>query len=65
MDAGCWPAKLLRVLRRHQVRYSITVRQTKTVCAAIAAIPEPACVDIPYLPGGVPQVPETPTTATG
>jgi hypothetical protein len=60
MDAGFWSAKLLRVLRRHQVRYSITVRQTKTVCAAIAAIPEPAWVDIPYLPGGVAQVAETP-----
>jgi hypothetical protein len=60
MDSGFWSAKLIRRLRRHRVRYSITVRQTKTVRAAIAAIPEPAWVDIGYQPGGVAQVAETP-----
>jgi hypothetical protein len=40
MDSGFWSAKLVRVLRRHGVGYSITVRQTKTVRAAIATIPE-------------------------
>jgi hypothetical protein len=58
MDSGFWSAKLIRRLRRHQVRYSITVRQTKTVRAAIAAIPEHDWVDIAYQPGGVAQVAE-------
>jgi Transposase DDE domain group 1 len=60
MDSGFWSAKLIRRLRRHQVRYSITVRQTKTVRAAIAAVPEHHWVDIAYQPGGVAQVAETP-----
>jgi hypothetical protein len=60
MDSGFWSAKLIRRLRRHRVRYSITVRQTKTVRAAIAAIPEPAWVQIAYQPDGVAQVAETP-----
>jgi hypothetical protein len=46
MDSGFWSAKLIKRLRRHRVRYSITVRQTKTVRAAIVAIPEPAWVPI-------------------
>jgi DDE family transposase len=58
-DSGFWSAKLIWRLRRHRVRYSITVRQTKTVRAAIAAIPEAAWVDIAYQPGGVAQVAET------
>jgi hypothetical protein len=29
MDSGFWSAKLIRRLRHHQVRYSITVRQTR------------------------------------
>jgi Transposase DDE domain group 1 len=60
MDSGFWSAKLIRRLRRHRVRYSITVRQTKTVRAAIAAIPEVAWVPIAYQPDGVAQVAETP-----
>ena len=60
MDSGFWSAKLIKRLRRHRVRYSITVRQTKTVRATIAAIPEQAWVDIAYQPGGVAQVAETP-----
>jgi hypothetical protein len=59
MDSGFWSAKLLRRLRRHQVRYSVTVRQTKTVRAAIAAIPDAAWVPIAYQPDGVAQVAET------
>jgi len=59
MDSGFWSAKLIRRLRAHRVRYSITVRQTKTVRAAIAQIPEQAWVDIAYQPGGVAQVAET------
>jgi Transposase DDE domain group 1 len=60
MDSGFWSAKLIRRLRCHRVRSSITVRQTKTVRAAIAAIPERHWVDIAYQPGGVAQVAETP-----
>jgi Transposase DDE domain group 1 len=58
MDSGFWSAKLIRRLRSQRVRYSITVRQTKTVRMAIAAIPEQAWVDIAYQPGGVAQVAE-------
>jgi len=60
MDSGFWSAKLIKQLRRHRVRYSITVRQTKTVRAAIAAIPQAAWVEIAYTPDGVAQVAETP-----
>jgi hypothetical protein len=59
MDSGFWSAKLIRRLRAHKVRYSITVRQTKTVRAAIAAIPEAAWVQIAYAPDGVAEVAET------
>jgi hypothetical protein len=59
MDSGFWSAKLIKRLRRHRVRYSITVRQTKTVRAAIAQIPEQAWVQIAYTPEGVAQVAET------
>jgi ribosomal protein L30/L7E len=65
MDSGFWSAKTLKTLRRHRIRYSITVRQTKTVRGAIAAIPEHHWVDIAYQPGGVAQVAETPTEVTG
>jgi hypothetical protein len=37
-DSGFWSAKTIRACRRHQLRYSITVRQTKPIRAAIAAI---------------------------
>jgi hypothetical protein len=60
MDSGFWSAKLIRRLRGHRVRYSITVRQTKTVRVAIAAIPEQAWTQIAYQPDGVAQVAETP-----
>jgi hypothetical protein len=59
MDSGFWSAKLIRRLRRHRVRYPIAVRQTKTIRAAIAAIPEAAWVPIAYQPDGVAQVAET------
>jgi hypothetical protein len=59
MDAGFWSAKLIKRLRRHQVRYSITVRQTKTIRAAITAIDQAAWLDIPYSPDGIAQVAET------
>jgi hypothetical protein len=46
-------------LRAHDVRFSITVRQTKPVRGAIAAIPETAWVQIPYPDSGIAQVAET------
>ena len=36
MDSGFWSAKTTRACRRHQIRYSITVRQTTPIRAAIA-----------------------------
>jgi hypothetical protein len=58
-DSGFWSARMLAACRRHHIRFSITVRQTKTVAAAIAAIAEQAWVDIDYPDGGVAQVAET------
>jgi Transposase DDE domain group 1 len=58
-DSGFWSAKVLAACRRHGIRFSITVRQTKTVAAAIAAIGESAWVDIDYPDGGIAQVAET------
>ena len=59
MDSGFWSAKTIRACRRHQLRYSITVRQTTPIRAAIAAIAADAWVDIVYPDGGVAQVAET------
>ena len=58
-DSGFWSAKTIRACRRHQIRYSITVRQTTPIRAAIAAIAADAWVDIIYPDGGVAQVAET------
>jgi hypothetical protein len=41
-DAGFWSATVIDRLRAHDVRFSITARQTKPIRAAIAAIPEAA-----------------------
>jgi hypothetical protein len=65
MDSGFWSAKLIKRLRRHRVRYSITVRQTKTVRAAIAAIPEAAWAPIAYQAEGSPRSPRRPIGVTG
>jgi hypothetical protein len=59
MDSGFWSAKTIRACRRHRIRYSITVRQTKPIRAAIATIDEQAWVDIVYPEGGIAQVAET------
>src|SRR6266511_3085228 len=58
-DSGFWSAKVLGACRRHAIRFSVTVRQTKLVTAAIAAIGEDAWTDIDYPDGGVAQVAET------
>jgi Transposase DDE domain group 1 len=58
-DSGLWSAKTIRTCRRHQIRYSITVRQTKPIRQAIATIDEDAWVQIVYPDGGRAQVAET------
>jgi hypothetical protein len=58
-DSGFWSATTIRACRRHQLRYSITVRQTKPIRAAIAAIDKAAWVQIVYPDGGVAEVAET------
>jgi hypothetical protein len=59
MDSGFWSAKTIRACRRHQLRYSITVRQTKPIRAAIATLSEDGWTDIVYPDGGIAQVAET------
>src|SRR6266540_6000819 len=59
MDSGFWSAKTIKTCRRHGIRYSITVRQTKPIRAAIATIDEDAWTPIVYPDGGVAQVAET------
>jgi hypothetical protein len=58
-DSGFWSAKVLAACRRHGIRFSVTVRQTPTVCQAIAAIGEDVWTDIDYPDGGQAQVAET------
>jgi hypothetical protein len=58
-DSGVLVAKTTRACRRHQLRYSITVRQTTPIRAAIATITADAWVDIIYPEGGLAQVAET------
>jgi hypothetical protein len=57
--SGFWSAKVITACQRHQIRYSITVRQTQQVQAAIAAIDEAAWTAIDYPDGGMAQVAET------
>jgi hypothetical protein len=59
MDSGFWSAKTIKTCRRHQIRYSITVRQTTPIRQAIADISEDAWVEIDYPDGGLAQVAET------
>jgi hypothetical protein len=58
-DSGFWAAKVLAACRRHGIRFSATVRQTSTICQAIAAIAEDLWTDIDYPDGGQAQVAET------
>src|ERR671934_3098147 len=58
-DSGFWSAKTIRACRRHQIRYSTTVQQTKPIHQAIATIDEQAWVEIVYPDGGLAQVAET------
>jgi hypothetical protein len=59
-DSGFWANETLKVLGRHDVRYTMAVRATtKAVAAVIAEIDEAAWVDIDYTSDGVAQVAET------
>jgi hypothetical protein len=58
-DAGFWSNETIKVLNRHQVRYTMAVRcGTKGIAAAIAGIPETGWRTIDYPPGGHAQVAE-------
>jgi hypothetical protein len=59
-DSGFWSAATIGRLRAHDTRFSITVRQTKPVRRAIAAIGEAAWTTISSTPDGVAQVADTP-----
>src|SRR5712692_5204847 len=58
-DSGFWSTKIIAALRRHEIRFSITVRQTGPIKRTIAAIPEAAWVAIDYPAPGIAQVAET------
>jgi hypothetical protein len=58
-DSGFWSGKVIGACRRHDLRFSITVRQTKLVKAAITTINQDAWTDIAYPDGGAAQVAET------
>jgi Transposase DDE domain group 1 len=58
-DSGFWSTKVLQACRRHRIRFSVTVRQTQQVRAAIAAIDQTAWIPIEYPDGGVAEVAET------
>jgi hypothetical protein len=58
-DSGFWSHKVIGACSDHDVRYSITVRATKPVVAAIDGIDDAAWVDIDYTEQGTAQVAET------
>lgn len=58
-DSGFWSAAFIEQCRRLRVAFSITVRQTSQVKAAIAAISEDRWVPIEYTPGAEAAVAET------
>ncbi len=63
-DAGFWSWDLVARLDALGVRWSITVRQTSKVKAAIASIAEADWAPIDYPPGGEAHVTETTLAAT-
>jgi hypothetical protein len=65
MDSGFWSAKTIKTCRRHRIRYSITVRQTKPIRAAIAAIDEDDWTPIVYPDGGIARSPRPAAGLTG
>jgi hypothetical protein len=58
-DSGFWNVKVFERLERAGWQYSIGVRMTKTVAAAVAAIAEDAWQTIPYPDDGEAQIAET------
>jgi hypothetical protein len=58
-DSGFWSNKVIDACTDHGVAFSITVRATKAVVAAIESINEDAWVDIDYTEQGTAQVAET------
>ena len=66
-DAGFWSNDTIKVLNRHNVRYTMAVRAGhRSIAAAIASIDETAWREIDYTPGGHAQVAECAyTTGTG
>ena len=60
MDAGFWSSKVITACEDHSAQFSITVRRTTKIIAAIDAIDDDdAWVDIAYTAGGSAQVAET------
>jgi hypothetical protein len=58
-DSGFWNVKVFEYLQKLGWQYSIGVRMTKTVSAAVAAIDENAWQRIDYPKGGEAQIAET------
>jgi hypothetical protein len=59
-DSGFWSGDTIKVLARHQVRYTMGVRaNTQQVAEAIAAIDPDVWVEIDYTPDGQAQIAET------
>jgi Transposase DDE domain group 1 len=58
-DSGFWNTKVFELLENVGWQYSIGVRNTRTVKAAIEAIPQTAWETIPYTEGGEAQIAET------
>ena len=61
-DRGCYAHALVKVCREMEVRYSITVRQHKSLHNIIEAIPEQDWTPIPYWMDGAADVAETTDT---
>ncbi|MGH8976221.1 MAG: IS1380 family transposase [Acidimicrobiia bacterium] len=57
-DSGFWSKKVIKACRKHGVRYSITVRNTKPIKKAIAGIADDVWVRIPYPESGIAEVAE-------
>jgi len=58
-ESGCYASEVVKVCRARKVRFSITVRQHRSVCRLIEAIPEAAWSPIPYWLDGGADVTET------
>ena len=58
-DSGFYTHAVVAVCRRINVRYSITIRQHKSLHNLIEAIPEDAWTPIPYWMDGAADVAET------